>query len=322
MKQQPLVSIVTAAYNPGPRLAACLESVKGQTYPNVEHIVIDGGSTDGTLKLLQSSALKWVSEPDDGQTGALIRGFKMASGWILTWLNADDTLQPDAVEVVVKTSHRHQETEWWFGKLIVLEGKKSHTVSPPRRLTEAAFGFGNPILQPGTFFTKDAFDRVGGLDRTFNLAMDFDLWLRFFRAGCRSVFIDRVLATFEIHEMSKSGNRPWADFVLDEMKAYQKQDMVRGTAMALGRAAAHQSQRGGRVRKDALHEELQRLLESHHLPHDSASAARAAASIEAALIELQTSLVGLRHLRSPLNWRFRETRWRTRRALARAIIRG
>src|SRR3954454_12381822 len=101
MSTPPLVSIVTPCLEPGERLARCLESVAAQTYPRIEHIVVDGGSTDGTVKELRKRGVRFVSEPDDGQTQAINKGFALARGDWLGWLNADDVLTTRAVELAV-----------------------------------------------------------------------------------------------------------------------------------------------------------------------------------------------------------------------------
>src|SRR3954470_8977333 len=98
----PLVSIVTPCLNPGWRLTRCLASVAAQTYPHLEHIVVDGGSTDETLALLESSKIRWISGPDSVKMEAMNKGFTLSSGAILSWLNADDVWMPDAVTRAVQ----------------------------------------------------------------------------------------------------------------------------------------------------------------------------------------------------------------------------
>jgi len=99
----PLVSLVTPTFNMASSLPICLESVRDQSYPALEHIVVDGGSTDGTVELLRETTdVRWISESDGGQSNALNKGFRMATGSIMGWINADDSLLPGAVAAVAK----------------------------------------------------------------------------------------------------------------------------------------------------------------------------------------------------------------------------
>ena len=108
------VSVITPCLNPGAMLVHCLDSVSAQTYKDVEHIIVDGGSTDGTVELARSRGLRVISEPDRGQTDALNKGFALASGDYLGWLNADDWLVPHAVEGIVTAFATNPEVGWVY----------------------------------------------------------------------------------------------------------------------------------------------------------------------------------------------------------------
>src|SRR4051812_47745101 len=109
-----LVTIVTPCLNPGDRLARCLDSVAAQTHRQVEHIVIDGGSTDGTVDLLRARGVRFVSEPDRGQTQAINKGFDLAQGEWLGWLNADDELTPTSIELALAALDRTPGAGWAY----------------------------------------------------------------------------------------------------------------------------------------------------------------------------------------------------------------
>ena len=313
---EPLVSIITPTLNPGHRLQRCIESVAAQTYANVEHLVIDAGSIDGTLELLRSRPnVRWVSEPDEGQADALNKGFRMAAGELLTWINGDDTLEPGAVEAVVK-AWQTTGAEWIYGNCEMWEGSKSHYWDPPGALTETSFDWVCPIAQQGTFFTKRAFEAVGGIDPSFDLSMDYDLWLRFFEAGVRSVYVDEVLGRFEIHDESKSGSRGFDEFMLEGAIALRRRGRVQASDLMIGRAAAQRSssRRETGVRDSDIKRALAEIVDSRtELQGVDRQLAMAGARAEAADIELRSlraprHLLGLRHLLRVGPWKHRLTR--------------
>jgi glycosyltransferase involved in cell wall biosynthesis len=207
--EAPLVSVVTPSLNQARYLREAIESVRGQTYEPVEHIVVDGGSTDGTLEILSGyKGLRWVSEPDRGQSHALNKGFELARGEILGWLNADDAYEPKAVAAGVEALHASGLGLVYADVTRVNDGGFN-----PRRIrsrprwdlwTEANEGCG--IYSPSVFFTREAFDAVGGLDEDLHLTMDYDLWLRIGRRfGARHV--DDVWSVQRIHDDAKTRRR-------------------------------------------------------------------------------------------------------------------
>jgi len=203
--EPPLVSIVTPSLDQGRFIEEAIRSVVDQDYPRIEHIVVDGGSTDETLEVLERYPhLRWVSEPDRGQADAVNKGFAMASGEIFGWLNADDYYLPGAVAAAVAVM---QETGCGLvhgGWRQVDEGGETIgdvDVVPfdyPRQLEVE-----NRVAQPGAFFSREAFEAVGGLDLSYRYAMDYELWLKLgARFDVRHV--DRVQAAYRYHPVSKS----------------------------------------------------------------------------------------------------------------------
>jgi len=202
----PLVSVVTPSLNQGRYLEQAIRSVLEQDYPRVEHIVVDGGSTDGTTidVLRRHRHLRWVSEVDGGQAAAINKGFRMAAGEIYTWLNSDDFLLPGAISAAVEalreTSCALVHGGW---RRIDEEGNVLRDVQVVpfdyrRQLEEV-----NVVCQPGAFFTRDAYWAVGGVDETYRYAMDYELWLKLGKrfGVCH---VDRLQAAYRYHEHSKS----------------------------------------------------------------------------------------------------------------------
>jgi glycosyltransferase involved in cell wall biosynthesis len=207
----PLVSIVTPSLNQGGYLREAIESVRAQSYEPIEHIVVDGGSSDGTLEILREyDHLRWVSEPDRGQSHALNKGFALAQGEIFGWLNSDDAYEPHAVAEGVSALDG-------VGLAYADVTRVNDDGVNPRRIRSrpvwnrwTELNEGNGIFSPSVFFTRAAFEAAGGLDESLNLAMDYDLWLRIgTRFGARHV--DAVWAVQRVHDEAKT-IRHYEDF--------------------------------------------------------------------------------------------------------------
>lgn len=282
-----------------------------QTYRRVEHIVVDGGSEDGTLGLLRKSpGVRWISEGDSGQSEAINKGFRMAEGSILTWLNADDTLTSTAVELAVEAFSQDADVGWVYGKCEMLDGDKIVLLEPPAILTITSFDLGNIVPQPGTFIAAWALERVGYLDETFHLSMDFDLWLRLVDGRIRSTYVPETLAVFEVHPGSKTGTVGTADFFVEEFRALLKIGRGHEAAMTLGRASARAALQGEKISRRRLVAEVDRFAAMGKELDSSISlrTVRSAARTEAAALEIQDSILGLRHLMAPSPWLTKHSR--------------
>ncbi len=193
---QPLVSILTPSYNQAAWLPDNLHSVACQTYPHIEHVVADGGSTDATVDLLRAAGdtVQWRSEPDTGQADAINKAFARSSGQIVGWINSDDAYYDcRVVEEVVAHFERHPEVAVVYGHGVQTTedgGLIQVLWSPPfdPLLLRAL----NYITQPATFFRREA---IAGplLDDSFHFSMDYELWLRL-AAAHRFGRIDRIVA--------------------------------------------------------------------------------------------------------------------------------
>jgi hypothetical protein len=196
----PRVSLVTPSYNAEPYLRAAIDSVLGQDYPNIEFLVMDGGSTDGTVELLREyeDRLSWVSEKDAGQADAIARGFEKTTGSILGWLNADDVLKPGAIRTVVDTFLAHPEVALVYGNADFIDAKGQIigpcTVVEPHSLNRLLH-YGDYIIQPAAFFSRESYQSVGGLDKSLNWAMDWDLWIRLDQKF-ELLYIEKTMASY------------------------------------------------------------------------------------------------------------------------------
>ncbi|MGB4812493.1 MAG: glycosyltransferase family 2 protein [Methylophilaceae bacterium] len=183
-KRLPTITLVTCSYQQGRFLDATMRSVFNQQYPALQYIVIDGGSTDESVAVIQRHASNlsfWASEKDNGQTDALKKGFAHATGEIQGWLCSDDILLPNALQMVAEFFRDHPNVGAAYGDALWIDADGN----PLRAKREMAFNQfvflhdHNYIPQPSMFWRKSLYDAVGGLDESFNLAMDSDLWARF-----------------------------------------------------------------------------------------------------------------------------------------------
>ncbi|CBE67989.1 Glycosyl transferase, family 2 (modular protein) [Candidatus Methylomirabilis oxygeniifera] len=179
----PLVSIITPSYNQGRFIEETILSVLTQDYPNIEYIVMDGGSTDNTLDILKKyeGRLTWISEADRGQSHAINKGFQMAKGEVLAWLNSDDTYLPGAISKVVQHLHTHPEAMMVYGEGYLIDEQSRITRRFPYteafNLWKLIYLWDN-ILQQAAFFRRQVFDRIDLLDENLHYGMDWDLWIR------------------------------------------------------------------------------------------------------------------------------------------------
>ncbi|MBK5218439.1 MAG: glycosyltransferase [Thermoleophilia bacterium] len=236
---QPLVSVVTAALDPPlEKLARCIESVERQSYPRIEHVLVDGGSTNGSLDLLADHpSVSWRSEPDRGQSNAVNKGmFDRSQGELIVWLNADDVLYPESVEHAVGLFREQPELGWVYGNLDVDRRGHRHVIRPPSQASLRELDFNNVgLIAPGTMFARWALERIGRIDEDLNMEMDLDLSIRLLKAGVPSRYTPRALALLEIYDGTKSGEVPKSEIAFERHQIYLKHGMFQqaGAALAL-----------------------------------------------------------------------------------------
>ena len=204
----PLVSIITPSYNQARYLESTIRSVLDQDYPHIEYIVIDGGSTDGSVEILRRYSERlagWVSEKDRGQTDAINKGFARARGEILAWLNSDDTYEPHAIREAVQFLQERPEIGLVYGDANFIDenggviGRFPAAQTDYRRLRQ---GYVH-IPQQAAFWRADLWRKVAPLDPSFYFAMDYDLWVRL-AALAPLLFTPRVWANFRLHSQGKT----------------------------------------------------------------------------------------------------------------------
>ena len=221
----PRISLITPSLNQGKFIEATIRSVLSQNYPNLEYIVMDGGSLDNTLKILEqySDRLKWISEKDNGQTSAINKGLRMANGEILAYLNADDLFLPGTLFKVAKIFMEYPEVIWVTGQCRIIDENNREI----RRLITAYKNFWlryghrfallitDYISQPATFWRAKVLNDFGYPDENLHYAMDYEYWLRLY-SKCPPQLIPEYLAAFKIHPHSKTTTTGHKDVFVDE----------------------------------------------------------------------------------------------------------
>ena len=217
---QPKVSIITPSYNQGHFLEETIQSVLNQDYPNIEYIIIDGGSSDNSPEIIQRFADRlayWQSKPDKGQTDAINQGFARASGDVLAWLNSDDILLPGAVSAAVKKLQENPDVGMVYGDCWLINGEGKRIGKFPAAQTDIAKlrrGYVH-IPQQASFWRASLWHEVGPLDDSFYFAMDYDLWTRL-ASKAPLLYIQEPWAAFRLHGDAKSiaeDDRCWPEML-------------------------------------------------------------------------------------------------------------
>ncbi len=204
----PRITLVTPSFNQAAYLEETIRSVLLQNYPNLEYLVIDGGSTDGSVEILKRYApwiTYWVTEPDRGQSHAINKGLARASGLWRNWLNSDDFLLPGSLAHIAHAAMADPAARLIAGRLQQLDSSASLSPTPHLKLTgDSADDLVNHrMAQPAMFYHRDCLSQV---DETLHLAMDYDLWVRFMvRHGAPAVRrLDATVAVFRLHPAAKT----------------------------------------------------------------------------------------------------------------------
>jgi glycosyltransferase involved in cell wall biosynthesis len=224
MKPDSVISVVTISYNQAPYLEECIRSVFGQDYPNIEYIVVDPGSSDGSREIIKSfedRITRVVFEPDKGPADGLNKGFMHATGAILGYINADDRYVPGALRYVADFFASHPETDVLCGANRVIDRNGQSSVrkrtSDDFDLTRYAAGICT-INQQATFFRRSAFQRAGGFNPENRIAWDGELLVDMALAGCKFTSVRKILGEFRVYDESITGSGKYRHTQLDDLR--------------------------------------------------------------------------------------------------------
>lgn len=207
----PRITIVTPSYQQSRYLERTIRSVLDQNYVNLEYIVLDGGSTDGSVEIIKKYAERidfWISEKDGGQSAAINRGLKMATGEVVGWLNSDDTFAPGALHRIAKRYQGDRELDLLYGHTCLIDSEDRvirRLVSIPTTGYEVRYFCRDLWSQPGTTWRRRVHDKVGYLDESLHFLMDGDFWIRASQVA-KLRCIPYHLANLRIHGQTKTSN--------------------------------------------------------------------------------------------------------------------
>jgi glycosyltransferase involved in cell wall biosynthesis len=209
MPPLPRITVVTPSYNQAPYLRETIESVLSQGYPDLEYIIMDGGSTDGSAAIIKEYAPRlahWQSAKDGGQAAAINAGFSRATGSILAWLNSDDYYLPGTLRAIAELLDA-TKPGLLLGNCVHLRESEGRLRGSdvPLRHRQMRLATTDYIIQPSSFWTKATWDRVGALDEKLHYTFDWDWFIRCVESGVEITTTPRHLAAYRIHSAHKSG---------------------------------------------------------------------------------------------------------------------
>lgn len=212
MNEQPLVTVVTPSYNQGEFIEETIKSVLSQTYKNVQYIVVDGGSTDRTMEVVDKYKDEIdivIHEKDKGQSDAINKGFKLAQGKLVGWLNSDDIFYPECVDMIVKLYQKKPDGSIYYNANCNRIDRDSSLIKtwtnkiPDKNyLLKVKYD----VIQPGSFYRRDLVKSVNYLDESIHYCMDLDLWLKLLQLAPIHYIEEPPLAAFRVWETSKTTN--------------------------------------------------------------------------------------------------------------------
>jgi glycosyltransferase involved in cell wall biosynthesis len=231
----PKISIITPSFNQASFIEETIQSVLNQNYPNLEYIIKDAGSTDGTLDIVKKytkkypKTVKLITKKDNGQSDGINQGIRESTGDIIGYLNSDDVYFPNTLEIVAKRFLKNGSTKWVTGDYVIIDDKGNKIQSfvafykgffrkKPSFLTLSLLNF---IVQPSTFWRRSLIKEFGFFDRSLHYCMDYDFWLRIIKKYKPDV-VNEKLSLFRIHKKSKGGSQYRKQFVEehDVLKRY------------------------------------------------------------------------------------------------------
>jgi glycosyltransferase involved in cell wall biosynthesis len=225
-------SIITPSYNQAAYLEQTIQSVINQNYPAIEHIIIDGGSTDGSIEVIQKYASHisyWVSEKDKGQSHAINKGLKLATGEIVCWLNSDDLFEPNTLNTISKFFNKNVDAQFVYGDGVIFYegGKKQDSQCKPGKVDQAILSCCDPLQQPSTFWRRAIHNEIGFIDESLYFTMDWDFFIRI-ALKYEMYYLPVSFSRYRIHDAHKTGigGELRSEEILRHIEKYGTNEMV------------------------------------------------------------------------------------------------
>ena len=210
-KQWPKISIVTPSYNQGQFLEETIRSVLLQNYPNLEYIIMDGGSTDNSVEIIEKYSPwlhYWINEPDKGHSSAINKGFNKATGSLYAYINSDDFYEPHVFSVIASAFAENPSLDLVAGVCTIFDQEREkrlfHPLWPDHLSEYVRTTFSSTFGQPASFWTKDIYGKAGGFDESLSFCFDREFFLKVGLAGAKTKMIPSKIARFREHGQSKS----------------------------------------------------------------------------------------------------------------------
>lgn len=239
----PFFSIVTVSLNAASHIGEAIDSVVAQTYDDYEYVVVDGGSMDQTLEILQrsesqlSGRLRWRSEPDNGLYDAMNKGLQRARGEYVVFLGADDRLAPGALASVKAALAQHPDADIVCGATRVF-GERDEWREPPRSYRDSRIPKRAPARHQSIYCKRDRLLSVGGFNTRYSIAADYDLYLKLIEAGATEVLLEAPLSEFRLGGVSSAAAMPTAREYFDVRVAHGASRLVQRFVLLKSVAAA------------------------------------------------------------------------------------
>ncbi len=225
MSNLPKISIITPSYNQGEYLEETILSVLNQNYPDLEYIIIDGGSTDNSVDIIkkyQDQLAYWVSEPDNGQTHAINKGFRKASGDLVAWMNSDDFYYPGAFQYIANSYNKTKGAyDIYFGDKVNVDNEGrviKKFIYPPFCNWGIKYTTNMNISNQSAFWKRDLLNRVDYLDEKIQFTMDYDFFLKLALAGARFKKINEFIGVLRMYDNNKSSLKEWIEVKYSDLR--------------------------------------------------------------------------------------------------------
>lgn len=206
------ISVITITFNSAKTLQRALDSVQKQTYPDIEHVIVDGASTDGTREMIEAYAaqhpnVRWISEPDEGIYNAINKGIAMATGDVIGFLHSDDVFySPDSIGQIAAVMEE-EKVEVAYGDLQYCKGNRVVRLWKSNAYSRCSLKYGWMPPHPTVYVRREVYEQVGPYDDWFRISADYDMMLRIFMAGYMSRYIPEVLVCMEVGGASNKNTK-------------------------------------------------------------------------------------------------------------------